>query len=106
MLRIEEFEYPNGTTYGVFYLGKYMIGRADKSAEGWHGQHKKKALSAEMAAKSMIDTAIHAARADEIHARKMLAALRDYCDGRLAPDGVATSSLAPTLPTVKVLRKS
>jgi hypothetical protein len=33
-LRITECEYPNGTTYGVFFLGRDEIGRADKIGDG------------------------------------------------------------------------
>lgn len=82
-LRIEECEYPNGDTYGVFFLGRHEIGRADKKPDGWVPFRKRKVLSAEMAAKAMIDSMLNAAKADEQHAKKMLEALCMYCGGRL-----------------------
>ncbi len=81
MLTIDECQYPNGATYGVFYIGKHEIGAADKIDDGWRPFGKRKALSSERAAKVMIDKSISRARKDEAHAREMLEALRLHCGG-------------------------
>ena len=93
MLNITKCEYPNGSMYGVFFIGRNEIGRADKTDEGWRVFGKRKTLSEEMAAKAMIDGAISKARLDEDHARKMLDALRLYCGGRLPADGMKTPNV-------------
>ncbi len=82
-LRIEECEYPSGAVYGVFFIGRHEIGRADKKSDGWVPFRKRKTLSAEMAAKAMIDTMANKAKEDAAHAKKMLEGLRMYCGGRL-----------------------
>lgn len=74
-LRIQEVEYPNGSTYGVFFMGTHEIGRADKIDGGWRLRRSRKVLTEEQAAKVMLDRAISKAREDEKHARKMLLAL-------------------------------
>jgi hypothetical protein len=86
-LRIQEYEYPNGATYGVFFMGRHEIGRADKMDGGWRLRRARKVLAEEQAAKAMLDRAIIKARDDEKQARKMLDALRLYCGGTLPPDG-------------------
>lgn len=85
-LRIVECEYPSGDVYGVFFLGDHEIGRADLTSDGWLPYNKRKPLTAEMAAKSMIDTMMRYAKADLAHAEKMLYALRLYCGGELPKD--------------------
>lgn len=85
-LRIQECEYPNGKTYGVFFIGRHEIGRADKVEGGWIVWRARKVLPEEQAAKAMIDRLISKAREDEKHARAMLAELGKYC-GRIPPDG-------------------
>jgi hypothetical protein len=87
MLRIVECEYPDGSTYGVFFIGSHEIGRADRRDGGWRLWRARKVLPEEQAAKAMLDRAISKAREDEKHARKLLDALRMYCGGSLPPDG-------------------
>lgn len=82
-LRIEEFESQSGAMYGVFFIGRHEIGRADKKPDGWVPFRKRKTLTAEMAAKAMIDTMANKAKKDAAHAKKMLEGLRMYCGGRL-----------------------
>ena len=86
-LRIEECEYPSGAVYGVFFIGRHEIGRADKKPDGWVPFRKRKTLTAEMAAKAMIDTMANKAKEDAAHAKKMLEGLRMYCGGRLPSNG-------------------
>ena len=86
-LRIQECDYPSGATYGVFFMGQYEIGRADKIDDGWRLWRARKVLPGEQAAKAMLDRAISKAHEDEKRARKMLDALRMYCGGALPPDG-------------------
>lgn len=86
-LRIEECEYPSGAVYGVFFIGRHEIGRADKKSDGWVPFRKRKTMSAEMAAKAMIDTMANKAKEDAAHAKKMLEGLRVYCGGRLPSNG-------------------
>ena len=85
-LRIVECEYPSGNQYGVFFLGDHEIGRADLTSDGWLPYGKRKPLTAEMAAKSMIDTMMRHAKDDLAHAEKMLDALRLFCGGKLPKD--------------------
>lgn len=82
-LRIVECEYPNGNMYGVFFLGIHEIGRAYKNDAGWVTFCKRKPVTAEMAAKAMIETMVRKAMADLAHAEKMMVALRLYCGGKL-----------------------
>jgi hypothetical protein len=86
-LRIQECEYPSGAVYGVFFIGRDEIGRADKIDGGWRLFRARKVLPEEQAAKAMLDRAISKAREDEKLARNLLAALRMYCGGSLPPDG-------------------
>lgn len=86
-LKIQQCEYPSGAIYGVFFIGRDEIGRADKVDGGWRLFGARKVLPEEQAAKAMIDRMISKARADETMARKMLAALRMYCGGAIPPDG-------------------
>lgn len=82
-LRIEECEFPNGAVYGVFFIGRHEIGKATKNPDSWIPFQKRKVLTAEMAAKAMIDTMSNRAKKDADHAKKMLEGLRMYCGGRL-----------------------
>ena len=83
-LTITECDYPNpAMKYGAFKIGAKLIGTADKVEGGWKLPHGRKVLTAEMAAKAMLDRKISAARKDETEARKLLEALRMYCGGRL-----------------------
>jgi len=86
-LRITECEYPSGSTYGVFFMGRDEIGRADKIGDGGRLFRARKVLNEEQAAKAMIDRMLCKARNDEAKARKLLNGLRMYCGGRLPPDG-------------------
>jgi len=72
--------------YGVFFLGIHEIGRAAKTDAGWVTFYKRKPITAEMAAKSMIETMMLRAKSDMAHAEKMLVALRLYCGGKLPKD--------------------
>lgn len=85
-LRIVECKHPSGEEYGVFFLGIHEIGRAYKTDAGWVPFCKRKPLTSEMAAKSMIDTKMRRAKADLAHAEKMMDALRMYCGGELPKD--------------------
>ncbi len=67
----------------VFFLGIHEIGRAYKNDAGWVTFCKRKPVTAEMAAKAMIETMVRKAMADLAHAEKMMVALRLYCGGKL-----------------------
>jgi len=83
-LRIEERQHPNGTTYGVFFIGKEEIGRADKVFDGWILQRKRKVQpTAEKAAKAMLDSKLNELRIAEDRTRKLLDDLRVHCGGQL-----------------------
>lgn len=84
-LRVVEGEYPSGTTYGVFYLGRHKIGTADKMPDGWKPFGKRKVLSEVMAAKAMIDTMLSKAENDRKHALGLLHDLRLHNGGSLPP---------------------
>lgn len=83
-LRIEEHQYPVGSTYGVFFIGRDEIGRADKMPDGWKVFNKRKTIpTPELAAKTMLDGKLNALRVEEEQTRKLLDRLRLYCGGRL-----------------------
>ena len=83
-LRIEEKQYPAGGTFGEFYIGKHLIGRADKLPDGWRVFNKRKTMpSSEMAAKVMLDDKLNAIRREEELTRKLMEGLRLYCGGSL-----------------------
>ena len=84
-LRVVEGEYPNGSIFGTFYLGRHEIGRAAKTPAGWIPNGKRKALSEVMAAKAMIDTMFSKAENDRKHARRLLNDLRLHNGGSLSP---------------------
>lgn len=82
--RIEEGVYPSGDTYGVFFIGRDEIGRADKMPNGWRVQHKRKTMpTPELAAKTMLDGKLNALRVEEDKTRKALETLRVHCGGKL-----------------------
>lgn len=83
-LRIEEQQYPGGGTYGEFYIGRHLIGRADKLPDGWRVRGKRKTMpTSEMAAKVMLDDKRNALRKEEDLMRKLMEGLRIYCGGSL-----------------------
>lgn len=85
-LRIREGVYPNGQPYGVFYLGRHEIGRAQKVVDGWIPTGKRKVLSEVHAAKAMIDSKINRAKLDEAFAKSLLNDLRLHCGGSIPPN--------------------
>lgn len=78
-LKIEFRTYPNGESYGVFYLGRHEIGKADQKENGWLLRGSRKVSPCEIsAAKAMIDRMIRKARNDAAHARNMMEELRKH----------------------------
>jgi len=79
MLRVEEHQYPNESTYGVFFLGRHKIGQADRIDGGWRLNNSSKVYASdEGAAKEMIDRLIRKSRNDMLHARNMMEELRKH----------------------------